>query len=797
MPDGKKINELTAASSIADTDVLALENSTGTGTKKATAAQLAEYAKSKGANVDATLTRAGVPADAKAAGDGIAESKSAITDITGDTQIPLVANKYIDLSGSSVTMSGGVPQFSGSSATYSVGYMECSPGDEFCVSGTGGSQTRLWGFVDSSGNILEIANTSVSANRLLLTAPTNAAYIIIHTRTNDKSYNVNHGSLLKDYVTSLGKVYDYYPQPIERAEFTQLNNLLIGSSALLERNNLYGFYFPCLPNHKYHIIRNADLRFAVTYTTETPKAGVATHNNQSHNITSGTVDSNELDVLTIETGADAKYIYVYYANMNADSYIEDAETQYASIKVCGPALALKRSFVTPQMFCIEPGDRQDKTLLFNLMIGYLAEHTDIKTIYFPCGVYWGQLNITNTALRKIVIHGDGLNTELCGTTAHPIPMLFNGINYFTVHDMTIRAGNARLGTLTLNDFLAKTWKGIVASNSPYGHIYNVYVNSLDDCITIDNGSYRTVIDHVICGNLVENGAFANINNTDPLDPNNPGKNTTYAQNSFIALMPRIHKSIAIKLNQSNECTLSDIYLNRCGRGILASFGTSGAKIHNVEAELIAGYALKATQGGYTISNFRVDSAGQYNEEAAVYVGTTLTGDYQYGNFTDIVNMTVLQSASGGIVLMDKLTYASMRNCTFMNNSSWYTSFNYYHLHENEDRSEWNPESWEPLPEILIKPDVSYNIIDAVINADFQSRKSGEWCGYSNGVKFEDKNGVYTQRINDIKVIFGYDAEDPTGESLPTSIKNNISPYNVAPDENRIIWNCTEIRTITA
>lgn len=78
MPDGKKINQLTPASSIADTDVLALENSTGTGTKKATAAQIANYAKSKGANVDATLTRAGVPADAKAAGDAVTDLKSAL-----------------------------------------------------------------------------------------------------------------------------------------------------------------------------------------------------------------------------------------------------------------------------------------------------------------------------------------------------------------------------------------------------------------------------------------------------------------------------------------------------------------------------------------------------------------------------------------------------------------------------------------------------------------------------------------------------------------------------------------------
>ena len=179
-----KINQLPSASSVTATDLFAIDNSSGTATKNVTGQMIKDF------------TTADVAAD-------VTDLKNAITDITGDTQIPLVANKYIDLSGSSVTMSSGVPQFSGSSALYSVGYMECSPGDEFCVSGTGGGQTRLWGFVDSSGNILEKANASVSANRLLLTAPTNAAYIIVHTNTNKKSYHVNHGSLLKDYVSSL------------------------------------------------------------------------------------------------------------------------------------------------------------------------------------------------------------------------------------------------------------------------------------------------------------------------------------------------------------------------------------------------------------------------------------------------------------------------------------------------------------------------------------------------------------------------------------------------------------------
>lgn len=205
MPSGIKINELPRAAQVSGSNLIAVESPAGTGTEAATVEQLRDYvahdaleaiSEATGDAVEAieekgAETLASIPEDyTKVTGD-VADLKSAITDITGDTQIPLVANKYIDLSGSSVTMSGGVPAYSGTSATYSVGYMECSPGDEFCVSGTGGSQTRLWGFVDSSGNILEKANASVSANRLLLTAPTNAAYIIVHTNTNKRSYHTN------------------------------------------------------------------------------------------------------------------------------------------------------------------------------------------------------------------------------------------------------------------------------------------------------------------------------------------------------------------------------------------------------------------------------------------------------------------------------------------------------------------------------------------------------------------------------------------------------------------------------
>lgn len=218
-----KINQLSPASSLAETDIMIADTSMGSNTRKITysslKAQLQNDSKSvfalKGEtatdeqvasavtewldeNVDPTgsavivdnsLSITGAAADAKVTGDGLTDLKNAMTGITGNTAIPMIPNKYINLSGSSVTMSGGVPQISGNSSTgYSVGYMACSAGDEFCINGTGGQATRLWGFINSSGTILYVAGELVTQNGYLIKAPENSAYIIVHTNDGRLSF---------------------------------------------------------------------------------------------------------------------------------------------------------------------------------------------------------------------------------------------------------------------------------------------------------------------------------------------------------------------------------------------------------------------------------------------------------------------------------------------------------------------------------------------------------------------------------------------------------------------------------
>jgi hypothetical protein len=102
--------------------------------------------------------------------------------------IPVTKNRYIDLSGSSVTMVDGVPQLVSGATTYNCGRLECSAGDKFTINGIGGSQTRLWGFVSSTGEILEKSIASESASNLIIEAPENSAWIITHTNNSAVSY---------------------------------------------------------------------------------------------------------------------------------------------------------------------------------------------------------------------------------------------------------------------------------------------------------------------------------------------------------------------------------------------------------------------------------------------------------------------------------------------------------------------------------------------------------------------------------------------------------------------------------
>ena len=111
---------------------------------------------------------------------------------TGSSIIRMTDGMYIDLSGSTVPMENGVPVFTSSSfmGSYDVGVVPCSRDDVFTINGRGGSTTRLWGFVDKNGNILSVSASSASGgvDGVVIRAPENATWLIIHDREKKTSY---------------------------------------------------------------------------------------------------------------------------------------------------------------------------------------------------------------------------------------------------------------------------------------------------------------------------------------------------------------------------------------------------------------------------------------------------------------------------------------------------------------------------------------------------------------------------------------------------------------------------------
>ena len=142
----------------------------------------------EGVVIDTSLSVAGACADAKATGDAITDIKTDLTNITGNTPITFsdpTRKQYINTSGDTVDWS--TPSVSGSiNIKWSV--LECEEGDSFTISGKGGNSDRLWAFADSSKNIISRSAANATANKMVITAPENAAYLILNDEIDSLSY---------------------------------------------------------------------------------------------------------------------------------------------------------------------------------------------------------------------------------------------------------------------------------------------------------------------------------------------------------------------------------------------------------------------------------------------------------------------------------------------------------------------------------------------------------------------------------------------------------------------------------
>lgn len=111
-----------------------------------------------------------------------AETKNWIEDITGNRALLITGrNGFINTSGETVD-----PYTTTPNATWTNTVLNCSPGDEFTINANGGSNARAWCFTDANWSVISVCGQNVACENTLVTAPANAAHIIINQKTTDK-----------------------------------------------------------------------------------------------------------------------------------------------------------------------------------------------------------------------------------------------------------------------------------------------------------------------------------------------------------------------------------------------------------------------------------------------------------------------------------------------------------------------------------------------------------------------------------------------------------------------------------
>lgn len=136
---------------------------------------------------DKTLTVSDMAADAKVVGDDITNLKSALIDFSGLTPIAMQGtDQYIKTNLAVGETVSTTPQ---TSSGFKYAIVPCSAGDKFTINATGGGSPRVWCFVKSNYEVISVDPTNNhTVSGLVLTAPTNSAYLILNDKSGSRSY---------------------------------------------------------------------------------------------------------------------------------------------------------------------------------------------------------------------------------------------------------------------------------------------------------------------------------------------------------------------------------------------------------------------------------------------------------------------------------------------------------------------------------------------------------------------------------------------------------------------------------
>lgn len=141
----------------------------------------------------------------------ITDLKEDLGEITGNESIPITATgSYIDLHTGTTNLDGPT-----TSSTASHLIASCSAGDQFIISTVGGESARAYGFVGSDRTtVISRSEANLTCEKLLVTAPENAAYLVVNAVSNNQIKVYKNNLLVNRVAINETNIADLYTRKL-------------------------------------------------------------------------------------------------------------------------------------------------------------------------------------------------------------------------------------------------------------------------------------------------------------------------------------------------------------------------------------------------------------------------------------------------------------------------------------------------------------------------------------------------------------------------------------------------------